>query len=66
MNILSAPLLRNLLLSLCLLGATGVQSAPAAEPQPVDRIIAVVNNEVITFYELRTATSSKSRCSNGW
>lgn len=48
-------LIRSLLLSLCLTGWAVAQTAarPAGEPVSVDRIVAVVNDEVITLYELR-------------
>lgn len=53
-------LLRSLLLSLCLVGLATAQSArrPASEPVPVDRIIAVVNDEVVTLQELRSRLES--------
>jgi peptidyl-prolyl cis-trans isomerase SurA len=53
-------LLRVLLLSLCLAGMANAQSArrPASEPLPVDRIVAVVNDEVVTLYELRSRLDS--------
>lgn len=49
-------LLRTLVLFLCWSGLTVAQTAPraASEPVPADRIVAVVNDEVITLYELRT------------
>ncbi len=49
-------MLRMFVLLLCLVGAVSaqVQRRPASEPQPADRIVAVVNDEVITHYELRT------------
>jgi len=54
------PLLRTLLLSLCLVGVATAQSArPAAgEAVAADRIVAVVNDEVVTLYELRTRLDS--------
>jgi len=49
------PLFRSLLLAACLIGTATAQSAsrPASEPLTVDRIIAVVNDEVVTLQELR-------------
>lgn len=49
-------LLRILILSCCCIGAASAQSprSPASEPVPADRIVAVVNDEVVTLYELRT------------
>jgi peptidyl-prolyl cis-trans isomerase SurA len=47
---------RTLVLVFCfqnLLLAQGM-ARPAGEPLPADRIVAVVNEEVITYYELRT------------
>ncbi len=48
--------LRTLLLSLCLVGLASAQATqrPASDPQPADRIVAVVNDEVVTLHELRT------------
>ena len=49
-------LLRIVLLFVFLTGTASAQ-APArasAEPVPADRIVAVVNDEVITLYELRS------------
>ena len=53
-------LLRSLLLSLCLVGIATAQQArrPASEPVAADRIIAVVNDEVITLNELRNRLES--------
>ncbi|HMV04101.1 MAG TPA: peptidylprolyl isomerase [Accumulibacter sp.] len=47
-------LMRSTLLSLCLAGVTMAQVAarPGREPVAVDRIVAVVNDEVITLNEL--------------
>ena len=47
-------LFRKALAVLCLVGVFGAnaQNQPANEPQPVDRIVAVVNDEVITLHEL--------------
>lgn len=49
-------LFRKALLVFCLFGAFGAQaqSRPANEPLPADRIVAVVNDEVITLHELRS------------
>ena len=46
----------TLLFSFCCAGLVMAQSPqrPASEPQPADRIVAVVNDEVITLFELRT------------
>ena len=48
--------LRTLLLLLGTVAALCVQVAQAApsEPVPADRIVAVVNDEVVTLHELRT------------
>lgn len=48
-------LLRVLILFCCCVGLAAAQAPrrPSAEPQPADRIVAVVNDEVITLYELR-------------
>lgn len=46
---------RFLLLSCCCLGLAATHMpARAAEPLPADRIVAVVNDEVITLYELNS------------
>lgn len=47
-------LFRKALAVLCLVGVFGAnaQNQPANESQPVDRIVAVVNDEVITLHEL--------------
>jgi peptidyl-prolyl cis-trans isomerase SurA len=49
-------LIRKALLLLCLFGALNAeaQNPSANEPLPADRIVAVVNDEVITLHELRT------------
>jgi len=49
-------LFRKALAVLCLVGVFGAnaQNQPANESQPVDRIVAVVNDEVITLHELRS------------
>ena len=49
-------LLRSLLFFLCMAGTVWAQSpgTAAREPVPADRIVAVVNDEVITLHELRT------------
>lgn len=49
-------LFRSLLLSLCLIGLANAQTA--REPVAVDRIIAVVNDEVVTLHELRSRLES--------
>lgn len=48
-------LLRVLILFCCCVGLAAAQAPrrPAAEPLPADRIVAVVDNEVITLHELR-------------
>jgi peptidyl-prolyl cis-trans isomerase SurA len=53
-------LLRTLFLFVCLVGLATAQSArrPAGEPLTADRIVAVVNDEVVTYYELRTRLDS--------
>ncbi len=52
-------LLRTLLLSACLATASSpLLAQPAREPVPVDRIVAVVNDEVITLRELRSRLDS--------
>ena len=46
---------RLILLLICFTGAAQAQvPARQAEPIPADRIVAVVNDEVVTLYELRT------------
>ena len=49
-------LFRSVLLWSCLLGLASAQTAsrPSGQPVPVDRIVAVVNDEVITMHELRS------------
>ena len=49
-------LFRKVLVVFCLVGAFGAkaQNQPANEPLPADRIVAVVNDEVITLHELRS------------
>ena len=49
------PLLRIVLLFLCLLGVASAQTPKRqnSDPIPADRIVAVVNDEVITLHELR-------------
>lgn len=49
-------LFRPLLLSFCLIGLANAQTA--REPVAVDRIIAVVNDEVVTLNELRSRLES--------
>lgn len=53
-------LFRSLLLSVCLISMATAQQArrTGSDPVPVDRIIAVVNNEVVTLYELRSRLES--------
>jgi peptidyl-prolyl cis-trans isomerase SurA len=48
-------LFRALFLSLCCVATVCAQTprSPSREPQPADRIVAVVNDEVITLVELR-------------
>jgi peptidyl-prolyl cis-trans isomerase SurA len=52
--------LRTLFLSVCLLGLATAQPArrPAGEPLVADRIVAVVNDEVVTSYELSSRLDS--------
>ena len=47
---------RTLFLFFCFVGAVSAQIMPrqASEPLPADRIVAVVNDEVITYFELRS------------
>lgn len=49
-------LLRVLILSCCCVGLAAAQAPKRqpADPLPADRIVAVVNDEVVTLYELRT------------
>jgi len=49
-------LLRLMVLFMCMTGSVSAQTPRRAndEPLPADRIVAVVNDEVITFQELRT------------
>ena len=49
-------LLRVLILSCCCVGLAAAQAPrrQLSEPLPADRIVAVVNDEVVTLYELRT------------
>lgn len=49
-------LLRVLILSCCCVGLASAQAPrrQSADPLPADRIVAVVNDEVVTLYELRT------------
>lgn len=49
-------LLRTLVLYFCFVGLAASQSPSrqVREPLPADRIVAVVNDEVITLHELRT------------
>ena len=49
-------LFRKVLVVFCLVGEFGAkaQNQPANEPLPADRIVAVVNDEVITLHELRS------------
>jgi len=49
-------LLRVLILSCCCVGLAAAQAPKrqATDPLPADRIVAVVNDEVVTLYELRT------------
>lgn len=52
-------LLRTLLLSACLATVSApLQAQSAHDPVPVDRIVAVVNDEVITLHELRSRLDS--------
>ena len=48
-------LLRVLILSCCCVGLAAAQAPKrqSADPVPADRIVAVVNDEVVTLYELR-------------
>ncbi len=51
-------LLRGVLVSCCLVGAAVAQQRPGSQPVPVDRVIAVVNDEVITRHDLRVRLDS--------
>ncbi|MCB1932148.1 MAG: peptidylprolyl isomerase [Candidatus Accumulibacter sp.] len=53
-------LLRVLLFSACLVGLAAAQTTDRSprEPIPADRIVAVVNDEVITLHELRSRLDS--------
>lgn len=54
-------LLLAILLLLTAALAQGASVKPKAEPVPADRIVAVVNNEVITLYELRSRLAQIER-----
>ncbi|MBL8395495.1 MAG: peptidylprolyl isomerase [Candidatus Accumulibacter sp.] len=49
---------RSVLFAACLVGLATAQPRTAGQPIPVDRIVAVVNDEVITQYELRARLDS--------
>ncbi|WP_313951759.1 peptidylprolyl isomerase [Accumulibacter sp.] len=53
-------IIRAVLLSACLVGLAMAQTSPkpASQPIPADRIVAVVNDEVITLHELRSRLDS--------
>lgn len=51
-------LLRGVLVGCCLVGAAVAQQRPGSQPVPVDRVIAVVNDEVITRHDLRVRLDS--------
>ncbi len=51
-------LFRGVLLAACLVGLATAQPRPARQPAAVDRIVAVVNDEVITQHELRSRLDS--------
>jgi peptidyl-prolyl cis-trans isomerase SurA len=51
-------LLRTVLVSVCLVGLAAAQPRPSGQPVAVDRIVAVVNDEVITLHELRSRLDS--------
>ncbi|HRD89705.1 MAG: peptidylprolyl isomerase [Candidatus Accumulibacter sp.] len=51
-------LLRCVLLACCLVGATAAQQRTGRQPVPVDRVVAVVNDEVITRNDLRARFDS--------
>ena len=51
-------LFRTVLVSVCLVGLAAAQPRPSGQPVAVDRIVAVVNDEVITFHELRSRLHS--------
>ena len=55
MTLVLRVLIRVLILSCCCVGLAAAQAPrrQSAEPLPADRIVAVVNDEVITLYELR-------------
>lgn len=57
LRLLTSGLLASLLLAAGLLGAT----ATSAAPMEIDRIVAVVNNSVITEYELKTRVEQVMR-----
>jgi peptidyl-prolyl cis-trans isomerase SurA len=48
----------GVLLAACLVGLAAAQPRPARQPAAVDRIVAVVNDEVITQHELRSRLDS--------
>ncbi|HRL75752.1 MAG TPA: peptidylprolyl isomerase [Candidatus Accumulibacter phosphatis] len=50
--------LRCMLFACCLVGATAAQQRTASQPVPVDRVVAVVNDEVITRHDLRARLES--------
>ena len=56
-------LLRRLVLLVCCCASLAIAqtSARAAEPVPADRIVAVVNDDVITFHELNSQLDSAIR-----
>ncbi|MEF8727760.1 MAG: peptidylprolyl isomerase [Accumulibacter sp.] len=51
-------LLRGVLVSCCLVGAAVAQQRLGSQPVPVDRVIAVVNDEVVTRHDLRVRLDS--------
>jgi peptidyl-prolyl cis-trans isomerase SurA len=51
-------LFRTVLVSVCLVGLAAAQPRPSGQPVAVDRIVAVVNDEVITLHELRSRLDS--------
>jgi len=51
-------LFRGMLLAACLVGLATAQPRPARQPAAIDRIVAVVNDEVITQHELRARLDS--------
>jgi peptidyl-prolyl cis-trans isomerase SurA len=53
-----AFLMRCVLFACCLVGAAAAQQRTGSQPVPVDRVVAVVNDEVITRHDLRLRLDS--------